>query len=356
MKKNKPYIVSGPCSAESEEQVLQTAIALAKTNKVDALRAGIWKPRTSPYSFAGVGEKAIPWLVNAGKLTGLPVAAEVANANHVELCLKYGVNILWIGARTTVNPFYVQEIADALKGVNIPVWVKNPVNPDVDLWIGAVERILHCGIKNIMVIHRGFSANEKTIYRNKPMWHIPIEFKRRMPNIPMLCDPSHICGNRTLLQEVAQKALDLDMDGLMLETHINPDAALSDANQQITPHNLDNLLINLVYRTKFTNNVVFLSKLDELRANIDEIDEQIINLLAERMHLVDLIGEYKAENNVTILQIERWQHIINTRTTWASKLNLYLPFIMEYLKIIHKESIRKQAEVMQSILKKNDSL
>jgi chorismate mutase len=350
MQINKPFIVSGPCSAESEEQMLQTAMALAHTQRVDVLRAGIWKPRTRPNSFEGYGEKALPWLINAGKQSGLPVATEVANARHVELCLKYGVNAVWIGARTTVNPFYVQEIAYALKGSNIPVWVKNPVNPDIDLWVGAVERLLSQGINEVMVIHRGFSVYEKNNYRNSPVWHIPIEFKRRMPHIPMLCDPSHICGNRHLLHQVAQKAMDLDMAGLMIESHIEPNQALSDAQQQITPDDLNKLLCELVYRSHTTNNVLFLNKLDELRLNIDEIDEQLIKLLAERMKLVELIGEYKAENNVTVLQIKRWEYIIKSRTSWANKLGLNVNFINEYLKIIHKESISKQLEVMHNLL------
>jgi chorismate mutase len=302
----KPLIISGPCSAETEKQVIATAIELAKTNRVNVLRAGIWKPRTRPNTFEGVGEKGLAWLKKAGVETGLPVATEVANAQHVDACLKNGIDILWIGARTTVNPFSVQEIADAVKGVDIPVFVKNPINPDLQLWMGALERINNAGITKIAAIHRGFSSFEKTPFRNAPKWEIAIELKTICPELDIICDPSHIAGNRALLPFIAQKALDLDMNGLMIESHIHPQTALSDASQQITPDALFQMLNELTIRESTSINKEFKSQLESLRTMIDELDEEIIQKMASRMKIAEKIGEYKKENNVTILQVKRW--------------------------------------------------
>lgn len=342
----KPIIISGPCSAESEQQVFFTAKELAKTGKVNILRAGIWKPRTRPNSFEGVGETGLKWLKNAGNETGLPVATEVAKAQHIELCLKNKIDILWIGARTTVNPFSVQEIADALKGVDIPVLVKNPVNPDLQLWMGALERINQAGITKIAAIHRGFSSFEKTAFRNAPKWEIAIELKTLCPELPIICDPSHISGNRELLPFISQKALDLAMDGLMIETHIHPQSALSDAAQQITPENLSNMLNELVVRESISKNSDFKNQLQELREMIDEIDEELIRKFSSRMKIVEKIGEYKRDNNVTILQVKRWEEVTGKWLSLAHTLGMSDEFTKKLLQLIHKESIRTQTAVM----------
>jgi chorismate mutase len=342
----KPLIISGPCSAETEKQVIATAIELAKTNRVNVLRAGIWKPRTRPNTFEGVGEKGLAWLKKAGVETGLPVATEVANAQHVDACLKNGIDILWIGARTTVNPFSVQEIADAVKGVDIPVFVKNPINPDLQLWMGALERINNAGITKIAAIHRGFSSFEKTPFRNAPKWEIAIELKTICPELDIICDPSHIAGNRALLPFIAQKALDLDMNGLMIESHIHPQTALSDASQQITPDALFQMLNELTIRESTSINKEFKSQLESLRTMIDELDEEIIQKMASRMKIAEKIGEYKKENNVTILQVKRWEEIINKRLALAEALGLNDDFTKKLLQLIHKESIRTQTNVM----------
>ena len=342
----KPIIISGPCSAESEKQVLSTAKELAKTGKVNALRAGIWKPRTRPNSFEGMGEPALKWLKDAGNATGLPVTTEVANAQHVELCLKNGIDILWIGARTTVNPFSVQEIADALKGVDIPVMVKNPVNPDLQLWIGALERVNQAGITKIAAIHREYSSFEKAPFRNAPKWELAIELKTLCPELPIICDPSHIAGNRDLLPFISQKALDLAMDGLMIETHITPKSALSDAAQQITPENLSAMLGELVVRESVSKNSEFKNQLDELRKMIDEIDEEIVQKLSSRMKISEKIGEYKRDNNVTILQVKRWEEVTGKWLAFAPALGVSDDFTKKLLQLIHKESIRMQTAVM----------
>lgn len=340
-------MVSGPCSAESEEQVLQIARELVPLG-VNLYRAGIWKPRTRPGAFEGIGEIGLKWLQAVKQETGLQTAVEVANAHHVELSLEHGIDVLWIGARSTVNPFTVQEIADALRGVDIPVMVKNPVNPDLNLWIGAIERISNTGINKLAAIHRGFSSYEKTRYRNKPMWEIPIELRRMMPNLPVLCDPSHITGKRELLQEVAQKAYDLDFDGLMLESHCNPDKALSDNEQQITPTNLALLLDKLTVRRRNTDDKLFNTTLEQMRAIIDQQDEDLIRILRERMTVVEQIGKLKQEQNLTILQPERWNEIFNTRTEWATRNKLSEDLILRIFQLIHQESIRKQTEVMRN--------
>ena len=341
-----PMVIAGPCSAESREQVLATAKALAATGKVHVMRAGIWKPRTRPNAFEGVGEVGLEWLKEAGNQTGMLVTTEVAKAQHVEACLKAGIDILWLGARTTVNPFSVQEIADALKGVDIPVMVKNPINPDLQLWIGALERLNRSGINRLAAIHRGFSPFRKNGYRNDPMWEIPIELKRLCPDLDVICDPSHICGSRERIANVSQKALDMDMSGLMIETHLDPDQALSDPQQQLTPDAFSLLIDNLTFRSPTTQNAEFVNRLEMLREMIDEVDEVLLNKLAERMAIVEQIGDYKRENDVTILQIERWEEIMRTRLLDGDNLDLNPEFLKRLLQLIHKESIRKQTDVM----------
>lgn len=346
MASKQPAIISGPCSAETELQLLDTAIRLAKTGKVDMLRAGIWKPRTKPGNFEGVGAEGLPWLQKAKEITGLPYTVEVATARHVEEALKHEVDILWIGARTTVNPFSVQEVADALRGVDIPVLVKNPINPDLDLWIGAIERMQKVGIKSIGAIHRGFSNFGNTEYRNAPMWHIAIELKRRLPDMPVICDPSHICGRRDILQEVAQQAIDLDYDGLMIESHIDPDHAWSDAKQQITPEVLGEMLEKLVWRHETTDKAEFLNALETFRIRINHIDDEILTLLGNRMQIAAQIGLYKKENNITILQTNRWNDILEKAIKKGEKVGLTKDFVLKFLDAVHLESINRQNKVM----------
>jgi len=343
---NRPLIISGPCGAETEEQVMNTAREISKLKKVAIFRTGIWKPRSRPDSFQGVGEIGLKWLQQVKKEFGLLTAVEIANAEHVELVLKYGVDILWIGARTTVNPFSVQEIADALKGVDIPVMIKNPLHPDLQLWLGAIERVNNAGIKKLIAVHRGFFSSPKTKYRNTPHWEIPIELKTIYPELPIICDPSHICGRTDLLQQISQKALDLDFAGLMIESHINPKVALTDAKQQITPEQLNELLATLVIRETSSNNADFINQLELLRKFIDEIDEEILNVVLKRMEVVEKIGEYKRDNNVTILQLERWQEILSTRATSGIMKGMNKDFIEKICVLLHKESIRKQTDVM----------
>lgn len=346
--RNKPVIISGPCSAETESQMVNTAKQLAATGKVHALRAGIWKPRTRPGHFEGAGEEGLKWLMTAKAETGLPVTTEVANAAHVEACLKAGVDILWIGARTTVNPFSVQEIADAVKGVDIPVMVKNPINPDLELWIGALERLNKAGIKKLAAIHRGFSSSDKGMFRNAPMWQMAIELKTREPELPIFCDPSHICGSRELIPFIAQKALDLDMFGLMIESHIHPDAAWSDAKQQVTPAALAKIVDDLIVRSVSSEDKSFKDSLTTLREQIDALDDEIMNKLAARMKISEKIGQYKKENNVTILQVSRWEEIINTRIALGLAMGLNDEFTREFLKLVHNESIQVQTRVMNA--------
>lgn len=342
---NGSFIISGPCSAETEEQVLQTAQQLAATKKVHLFRAGIWKPRTRPGMFEGVGTAALPWLLQAKKITGLPTTVEVATAKQVEDALKYEVDVLWIGARTTVNPFSVQEVADALKGVQVPVFIKNPINPDIELWQGTVERIEKAGIKNIGLIHRGFSSYGNTTYRNAPMWHLAIEMKSRHPNKIFICDPSHICGNTTLLQSVAQTSIDLGYNGLMIESHIMPKLAWSDAQQQITPYELDSLLSNLIWR-KTNLNIEEQNQLQTLRHQIDAIDDELLQLLSRRMMIADEIGEYKKQNNIAILQAQRWSNILQRAFNKNSQLNLSDEFVKKYFEAVHLESINHQNKKM----------
>ena len=344
----RPLIISGPCSAETEEQTVDTAVRLAKTGKVDIMRAGIWKPRTRPGSFEGIGTKGLPWLQQARKLTGLPVAVEVATAKQVEDALHFDVDVLWIGARTTVNPFSVQEVADALRGVDVPVLIKNPINPDIELWTGAVERVAKAGITQIGLIHRGFSSYGNTEYRNAPMWHLAIEMKRRSPGLMMINDPSHISGRRDILLDVAQKAIDLDMDGLIIESHIDPDKAWSDAKQQITPERLAELLGSIKWRHETTTEKDFITALEKLREQINHIDDELIQLLGQRMKIADQIGTYKKDNNITILQTNRWNAILEKAFAKGEKLNLSKEFITKYYDAVHMESINHQNKIMNS--------
>jgi chorismate mutase len=346
--KKRPFIISGPCSAESEEQMLQTATGLAKTGMVDVLRAGIWKPRTKPGLFEGNGIVALPWLASAKKLTGIPVTVEVATAKHVEDAMHFDIDMLWIGARTTVNPFSVQEVADALRGIDIPVLIKNPINPDLDLWSGGIERLQKAGIRQVGMIHRGFSSYGNTEFRNAPMWHLPIEMKRRFPGMPLICDPSHICGNRTMLQSISQKSIDLDFDGLMLESHIDPDNAWSDARQQVTPGKLLELLNGLVWRHESTTAQEFITALTTLREQINQVDDELLTLLGQRMKLSDKIGQYKKDNDITILQTNRWNEILERASQKGEALGLTKEFIIKYFDAVHLESIHHQNKVMNS--------
>lgn len=340
-------IISGPCSAETEEQVLQTAQRLAATGIVDLFRAGIWKPRTRPGMFEGIGSAALPWLLNAKKITGLQTTVEVATAKQVEDALKFEVDVLWIGARTTVNPFSVQEVADALKGVNIPVLIKNPINPDIDLWQGALERIEQAGIKNIGLIHRGFSSYGNTEYRNAPMWHLAIEMKRRNAGRLFICDPSHIGGRRDVLLELSQKSVDLGYDGLMIESHITPDIAWSDAAQQITPETLKELINKIIWRKE---NALISEHLElqKMRNQIDQLDDELLQILGKRMQIADAIGTYKKENNITIFQAARWNDILTKVYSKNNSLGLSDEFIKKYFEAVHLESINHQNKVMNS--------
>lgn len=342
----RPLIISGPCSAETEEQVIETAERLAKTGKVDMLRAGIWKPRTKPGMFEGIGAKGLPWLQKAKKLTGLPTTVEVATGKQVEDALTFDVDVLWIGARTTVNPFSVQEVADALRGVDVPVLIKNPINPDLELWQGAVERVARAGIKQIGLIHRGFSSYGNTEFRNAPMWHLAIEMKRRMPGMPIINDPSHICGRRDILQATSQKAIDLDYDGLMIESHIDPDNAWSDAKQQITPERLAEMLSAISWRKEDVPSESYHAALDKLREQINHIDDELMQLISQRMSIAEKIGEYKRNNNVTILQATRWNEVLDKALLKAGKVGLSEEFIARYMDAIHMESINRQNKIM----------
>ncbi|QKZ15578.1 chorismate mutase [Spirosoma sp. KUDC1026] len=344
----KPLIIAGPCSAETEDQLVETARQLKELNAVHVIRAGVWKPRTRPGSFEGMGEAALPWIQRAKAETGLPFAVEVATPEHIELALKYGVDILWVGARTTVNPFNVQEIADALRGVDVPVLVKNPVNPDLALWVGAFERLAGAGITKLGAIHRGFATGEATKYRNVPMWQMAIELKSIFPQLPIIGDPSHMAGKRAYLNELAQMAMDLNYDGLIVESHIDPDKAWSDAAQQLTPAAFGEMLDHLQIRQVESQNLEFQSVMEQSRRNIDNVDRQIVEMLAARMALVERLAEYKRDNNVTLFQPDRWKEILQSRADLGKKLNLYPEVVEEIYKIIHMESIRKQTEIMNS--------
>ena len=343
----RPLIISGPCSAETEEQLIQTATRLAATGKIDMLRAGIWKPRTRPGSFEGVGTKGLPWLQAAKKITGLPVTVEVATGKQVEDALHFGVDVLWIGARTTVNPFSVQDVADALRGVKVPVLIKNPINPDLELWVGAMERVANAGIEQIGLIHRGFSSYGNTEYRNAPMWHLAIEMKRRYPKTLMINDPSHICGRRDILQEVAQTAIDLDFDGLIVESHIDPDMAWSDAKQQITPEKMGEMVDSIRWRKEDVASEDYHANLEKLRQQINNLDDELMQILSQRMKVARNIGEYKKENNITILQTNRWNNILDRAFLKGEKLGLSKDFVTRYFDAVHMESINQQNKIMK---------
>lgn len=344
----RPLIISGPCSAETEEQVIATAQRLAATGKVDMLRAGIWKPRTKPGMFEGIGTKGLPWMQQAKKLTGLPITVEVATGKQVQDALTFDVDLLWIGARTTVNPFSVQEVADALRGVDVPVLIKNPINPDLELWGGAVERVARAGVKRIGLIHRGFSSYGNTEYRNAPMWHLAIDMKLKHPEMPMINDPSHICGRRDILAEVMQRAIDLDYDGLMIESHIDPDNAWSDAKQQVTPERLKEMLDAIIWRKEDINSEEYHAALEKLRQQINHLDDELIQILAQRMRVAEKIGQYKKDNNITILQTTRWNEIIEKAFAKADRLGLSKEFITKYFDAVHMESINHQKKIMDS--------
>jgi chorismate mutase len=347
--KHAPVIISGPCSAETEQQVIDTAMQLNSIERVSIFRAGLWKPRSRPDSFEGVGSIGFEWLKRVKEETKLLIAVEVATPEHVEECLKNNIDILWVGARTSSNPFSVQELANSLRGIDIPILVKNPINPDSELWIGALERFNKSGTKRIAAVHRGFYPFEKTLLRNIPKWEIPIELKTRYNNLTIICDPSHISGAKEFIFDISQKALDLNFDGLMIECHINPKRALSDSKQQITPAQLKKLLNELKFRTTSSENIEFNNLLEQLRNKIDSIDNQMLELLSQRMKIVEEIGKYKSENNVTILQLRRWSNLINDRLELCKKLNLSESFINKILTLVHEESIKKQIEILNSL-------
>lgn len=340
-----PFVIAGPCSVETPEQLDKTVSALVK-NGIDMIRGGVWKPRTRPNSFEGVGSIALPWIKEVKEKYGVKFAIEVASPFHVEEALRFGIDMLWVGARSTVNPFTVQEIANSLKGVDVPVLVKNPVNPDLALWIGALERINHAGITRLGAIHRGFSNFNDTVYRNSPTWQIPLELRTRYPQVPLINDPSHISGKRDLIPHIAQMALDLNFDGLIIESHIDPDQAWSDAAQQLKPEALAELIGQLHTRLVSVDNPVFESQLEIIREHIDEVDREILEALSRRMRLVEKAGEYKKMNNVAIFQMERWKKVFETRPEWARALQVNPVFVKELFQLIHTESIKKQEEIM----------
>lgn len=345
----RPIQVLGPCSAETEEQVMATARQLKENDvRVDLFRAGIWKPRTRPNSFEGVGSEGLQWLKRVRDEFGFKITTEVANKEHAFEAIKAQVDVIWIGARTTVNPFSVQEVADALRGTDIPVLVKNPINPDLSLWKGGIERILNVGLNRVGVIHRGFSRYGKSVYRNSPQWQIPLALKREFPDIQILCDASHIAGNRENLYQVSQTALNLNFDGVMLETHPTPDDAWSDAAQQVTPANLKkNVLDKLIVRREMGDDPVVQHNIEDLRSQIDLIDKELFQLFADRMNLAEKIGEYKKLNNITIYQQDRWSEILDRTMEKAGPMGLSSRFVDKVLKAIHQESINRQEKVMQ---------
>ena len=343
---NNPLLIAGPCSLESEEQALATARMLARDHRVFVFRGGVWKPRTRPGSFEGMGSVALRWLQTVREETGLPVGTEVANATHTEEALKHGIDVLWIGARSTASPFVVQEIADVVRGTDAVVMVKNPVNPDLQLWMGAIERVYRAGIRHIVAIHRGFTPFGETKYRNYPNWQTVIELRRLMPEVPVICDPSHIAGKREYLYEIAQKAFDMGLEGLMIESHVDPSCALSDKEQQLTPADLGLLLDRLVIRHQSAANPLFYNQLEVLRNRIDALDKELLEVLSSRMDIVREIGRYKRENNVTALQINRWAQLMEDRTQLGKKLNLAEAFTKVLFQMIHEDSVRIQTEIM----------
>lgn len=338
---NRPIVIAGPCSAETEEQVMKTACDLAAKG-CHNFRAGVWKPRTKPGGFEGNGENALPWMKQVKEATGMLVATEVAKPEHVELCMKYGIDILWVGARTAANPFAMQDLADAMKGIEVPVLVKNPVNPDLELWIGAMERLNQAGVKRMAAVHRGFSSFDKKIYRNLPMWQIPMELHRRIPNLPIFCDPSHIGGRRELVAPLCQQAMDLGFDGLLVESHCSPDEAWSDARQQVTPDVLDYILNILVVRDEH----VTTEGIAMLRKQIDEMDTELMNLLAKRMRVCREIGQYKKEHNMTVFQANRYTEILDKRGAQGALLGMSPEFIAQVFENVHEESVRQQVEIL----------
>ena len=342
-----PLVIAGPCSAETESQVLKIAHDL-KNSDVSIFRAGIWKPRTRPGNFEGVGSIGLKWLQKVKKETGLLIATEVANANHVKIALDHDIDVLWIGARSTVSPFIVQEIADVLQNTDKIVLLKNPVNPDLSLWYGGIERLYSANIKKLGVIHRGFSTYSKTKFRNNPEWQIPIELQNKFPDLPLICDPSHICGRRDIIEETSQKALDLNFDGLMIETHNDPDNAWSDASQQITPKTLIKLMKDLVIRKESVQERSFIKELENLRVKIDDADSQILDILGNRMKVSDKIGKIKKKQNVAILQSERWKNILKKMISDGKQRGLSEDFILKIFKAIHQESINHQEKILKN--------
>lgn len=337
----RPVVIAGPCSAETEEQVMTTARQLANKG-CHIFRAGVWKPRTKPGGFEGNGEAALPWLQEVKKETGMLTATEVATPEHVELARKYGIDILWVGARTSANPFAMQDLADSMKGYDGPVLVKNPVNPDLELWIGAMQRLNQSGVKRLGAIHRGFSSYDKKIYRNLPMWQIPIELHRRIPNLPIICDPSHIGGRRDLIAPLCQQAMDLGFDGLIVESHCDPDCAWSDAKQQVTPDILDYILSLLVVRSEHSTT----EGIRQLRSQIDEIDNQLMDLMAKRLRVCREIGTFKKEHNMTVLQAGRYNEILEKRGAQASLCGMSPEFAAHVFELIHEESVRQQLQIV----------
>ena len=339
----RPFVIAGPCSAETEQQVMETAWQL-KRKGCHNFRAGVWKPRTKPGCFEGKGEEALSWLRRVRQETGMLVSTEVATPEHVELCLKYELDFLWVGARTTTNPFAMQALADALQGVDIPVFVKSPVNPDLELWMGAMERLNRAGVQRIAAIHRGFSSYEKSMYRNLPMWQIPIELHRRIPQLPIICDPSHIGGKRELIAPLCQQAMDLGFEGLIVESHCNPNAAWSDAKQQVLPEELDAILSKLVVRDEYTTT----DDLQNLRAEIDQLDDQLMNLLSKRLRICREIGQYKKEHNLTVLQSNRYSEILDKRGKQGVQYGLSAESVANIFEEIHQESVRQQLKIINS--------
>lgn len=343
-----PIIIAGPCSAETEEQLYETVKAVQEQG-VTLMRAGVWKPRTRPNTFEGMGQEALGWIQRIKKELNVQFAVEVANAMHVQEALHYGVDVLWIGARSTVSPFIVQEIADALKGCDVPVLVKNPINPDLALWMGALERLNQAGVTKLGAIHRGFSTYQKTRYRNIPTWQLPIELKRQLPELPIICDPSHIAGKREMIAEMSQVAMDLNFDGLIIETHRDPENAWSDARQQVTPAALGELLRNLKIRKASSEDIDYISHLEDLRTQIDHADHELVELLSQRMDLVGQIGVWKKNNNVAAFQLDRWNNVFETRKAWGKDARLREKFVVDLFNLMHVESIKKQTEVMDGI-------
>lgn len=342
----RPMVIAGPCSAESEGQVLETAKGLSELG-IHMFRAGIWKPRTHPGCFEGIGMPGLKWLQRVKEETGMKVCTEVATEKHVMMCLAAGVDMLWIGARTSANPFLMQEIADALRGSDIPVLVKNPVNPDIDLWVGALERLNLAGVKKLGVIHRGFSTSDKMGYRNDPGWKSVIEMRTRFPELPFFADPSHMGGKREYLLELSQRSLDLGLDGLMIESHCNPDVALSDAKQQLTPEGLKELLGQIVVRDNYSDSLEYKEGMDQLRAQIDILDENILGMLKSRMNVSRKMGQYKKDHNVAILQASRWDQVLQEMVNKGAELGLSEKFIEGVFNAIHEESVRAQNEVLE---------